>query len=111
MLCYVKKVGHVSKDCKKNKTCVYCGEINVHHRSLCPQKFSMKVSNAHLSGEITEVKESVYESENVLVSSSEIVLMQTAKCEVKNPLKPISDTVRILLDSGSQRTYVTERLA
>ena len=105
------KVGHVSKDCKKNKTCVYCGEINVHHRSLCPQKFSMKVSNAHLSGEITEVKESVYESENVLVSSSEIVLMQTAKCEVKNPLKPISDTVRILLDSGSQRTYVTERLA
>ena len=71
----------------------------------------MKVSNAHLSGEITEVKESVYESENVLVSSSEIVLMQTAKCEVKNPLKPISDTVRILLDSGSQRTYVTERLA
>ena len=97
----------MSKDCKKNKTCVYCGEINMHHRSLCPQKFSTKVSNAHLSGEITEVKESVYESENVLESSSEIVLMQTAKCEVK----PISDTVRILLDSGSQRTYVTERLA
>ena len=38
------KVGHVSKDCKRNKTCVYCGEINVHHRSLCPQKFRIKVS-------------------------------------------------------------------
>ena len=35
----------------------------------------MKVSNAHLSGKVIEVKESVYESENVLVSSSEMVLI------------------------------------
>ena len=39
------------------------------------------------------------------------MLMQTAKSEVKNPTKQKSELVRILLDSGSQRTYVTEKLA
>ena len=37
--------------------------------------------------------------------------MQTAKSEVKNPTKSKSEIVRILLDSGSQRTYITEKLA
>ena len=105
------KVGHVSKDCKRSKTCVYCGEINAHHRSLCPQKFNMRVSSAQLSGEISEMKESACSGENVLISSNEIVLMQTAKSEVKNPTKQKSELERILLDSESQRTYVTEKLA
>ena len=48
-------VGHVSKDCKRSKTFVYCGEINAHHRNLCPQKFNMRVSSAQLSGEISEL--------------------------------------------------------
>ena len=39
------------------------------------------------------------------------MLMQTAKCEVKNPTKSKSEIVRILLDSGSKRTYITEKLA
>ena len=33
------KVGQMSKDCKKGKACVHCGEDNAHHRSLCPKKF------------------------------------------------------------------------
>ena len=37
--------------------------------------------------------------------------MQTAKSEVKNPTKSKCEIVRILLDSGSQRTYITEKLA
>lgn len=37
--------------------------------------------------------------------------MQTAKSEVRNPMNSKSVTVRILLDSGSQRTYVKEKLA
>lgn len=106
------KVGHLSKECKKTKTCVYCGEINIHHRSLCPQKFKTKVSSAHMSGEITDISEAaVCFSENNLVSAGEMVLMQTAKSEVRNPLNSKSDMVRILLDSGSQRTYITEKLA
>ena len=39
------------------------------------------------------------------------MLMQTAKTEIKNKSNSNSEQVRILLDSGSQRTYVTESLA
>ncbi len=34
--------GHIASECKRNRTCVYCGEINKHHRSLCPKQFNMK---------------------------------------------------------------------
>ncbi|MCG7879158.1 MAG: reverse transcriptase domain-containing protein [Candidatus Thiodiazotropha endolucinida] len=51
------------------------------------------------------------EKENALLSSSEIVFMQTARTKLKDPLGLRDLEVRILLDSGSQRTYVTERLA
>ncbi|MEW8547947.1 MAG: aspartyl protease family protein, partial [Candidatus Thiodiazotropha sp.] len=50
-------------------------------------------------------------NENVLISSGEFVLMQTAKTEIRNPENDKSETVRLLLDSGSQRTYITENLA
>ena len=70
------KIGHLSKDCKKNKFCVYCGEVNTHHRSLFPQKFQVKFFSAHLSEEISEFKEFKEEEfcarENALVSSWEI---------------------------------------
>ena len=131
------KVGHMSKECKKNKTCVYCGEVNCHHRSLCPQKIKTKTSGAHLTGEVSVMcgggacamsedemcaisnggacsvssGDASVQNESVLISSGEIVLMQTAKTEVKNPCTNKSDVVRILLDSCSQRTYVTEKLA
>ena len=106
------KVGHLSKDCKKNKTCVYCGEVNAHHRSLCPRKFKLKPSSANLSEEFTTIsEEEASAEENVLISSGEMVLMQTAKSEIKNPTNAKSNIVRILLDSGSQRTYITEELA
>ena len=106
------KVGHMSKDCKKGKACVHCGEVNTHHRSLCPKKFKSSVTSAHLTEEIQENrKDSVCSEENVLVSSGEMVLMQTAKTEIKGQRNTKGEIVRILLDSGSQRTYVTEEFA
>ena len=36
------KVGHKTDECRQNKLCVHCGEKNVHHRSLCPKKFTVK---------------------------------------------------------------------
>ena len=60
--------------------------------------------------EVSEFSEN-YAEENALVSSGEMVLMQTAKTEIKNQNNSRSEQVRILLDSGSQRTYVTESLA
>ena len=106
------KAGHISKDCKRSIACVHCGEINTHHRSLCPKKYKSNVSTAHLVEE-TGVKVEISEcaEENDLVSSGEMVLMQTAKAEIQGHNNSEREHVRILLDSGSQRTYVTEHLA
>ena len=103
------KVGHVAIECALNKTCVYCGEANAHHRSLCPIKFKPTITNSYLSGEISNECDQV--QENVLISSSEIVLMQTATTKVKNPNNSMAQITRLFLVSGSQRTYITQKLA
>ena len=106
------KTGHRAKDCKKGKACVHCGEVNDHHRSLCRKKFSSNVSSAHLTEEIDELSGNfACAEEEALVSSGKMVLMQIAKTEVKNQDKSKCEKVRILLDSGSQMTYVTEKVA
>ena len=50
-------------------------------------------------------------TENALMSSDEMVLMQTAKGSILNPINGMQETVRMLFDSGSQGTYITENLA
>ena len=40
-----------------------------------------------------------------------MVLMQTARADINNPNNGLKENKRLLLDSGSQRTYVTESLA
>ena len=78
---------------------------------MCRKKFSSNVSSAHLTEEIDELSGNfACAEEEALVSSGEMVLMQTAKTEVKNQDKSKCEQARILLDSGSQRTYVTEKL-
>ena len=77
-------LGHMSKDCKKGKACVHCGEVNTHHRSLCPKKFKSSVVSAHLTEEIQDDhNEYGCSGENVFVSSGEMVLMQTARTEIR----------------------------
>ena len=82
---------------------------------MCPQKFQTKLFSAHLSEEISEFKEFKEEEfcarENALVSSGEIVLMQTAQAKLTNLNQSKCEQIRILLDSGSQRTYIMDSLA
>ena len=99
----------MAKRCKRKKTCIHCGEVDAHHRSLCPQKFSS--DSTHLAETCMTSDQNSVADENVLISSNEMILMQTALTEVKNPNSSSKQNVRILLDSGSQRTYTTENLA
>lgn len=46
--------------------------------------------------------------ENVLISSGESVLMQTARTEVKSPSETYSEHALVLLDSDYQRTYIAQ---
>ena len=132
------KQEHRTNECTLRKNCFYCGQVNSHHRSLCPQKFGhLRKESAHLVEELSVQKEvgtskdemvtssnkdgiftssyTVQEdggsTENVLISSGETVLMQTAKTAIRNPMTSTTQTVRMLLDTGSHRTYITESLA
>ena len=82
-----------------------------HHRSLCLQKFgATSREGAHLVEELP-VEEDSSINENALLSSGEMVMMQTATADISNPVDGQIQNARMLLDSGSQRTYITEALA
>ena len=132
------KQGHKTNECTLTKSCFYCGQVNNHHRSLCPKKYGyVKTENTHhveeiyVQEEVGSTKDEMVTSsnkdgmftysnmvqgdqvsdENVLMSSGETVLMQTAKTDIRNPVTGMTQTVRMLLDTGSHRTYITESLA
>ncbi|CAG2192995.1 unnamed protein product [Mytilus edulis] len=107
--CYTcLKLGHVSRDCKFEKACYHCKQKKGHHRSLCPKKIpSQQREVSHLPDEMCEIASSEENvPENSLLSSGDIVLMQTAQTTVSK-----TEVVSLLMDSGSQRTYITENLA
>ena len=112
--CYIcLREGHNANDCLKQGTkCYFCKQLNHHHRSLCPQKFGTPHrESAKLADEMPVQPDESVNTENSLISSGEMVLMQTALANIKNPDNGYKQNVRILLDSGSQRTYITETLA
>lgn len=49
--------------------------------------------------------------EKELLSCNEGVMMQTSTTQVKVPCGAKVEKVRIILDSGSHRTYITEEIA
>ena len=57
----------------------------------------------------TEEQPETIEADSLL-ASEEKVLIQTAKTTVKNTTKDVSAEVRMFLDCGSQRTYISEQL-
>lgn len=69
----------------------------------------MKKSVTHLVTEIENADE--VKEENGLLSMNEMVLMQTVLTEVKNPETLETAPVSLLLDSGSHRSHISERLA
>ena len=109
------KEGHMSKECKSKKLCVHCGSFNAHHRSLCPKKFDVKNTEANVAYKCSNMIEESAETKSTelpaLVSTNEMVLMQTAKVEVSDTNRDNWEHVRLLMDSGSQRSYITESLA
>ena len=74
---------HQSRSCRQRVHCYYCKQWNRHHRSLCPQQFgTVQRENSSLAEELPE-ENVVLNTENSLMSSGEMVLMQTAKADVQ----------------------------
>ena len=59
----------------------------------------------------TETVSSQANTEDTCLASGENVLLQTATTNIKNPQNNQSIKAQVLLDPGSHRTYVTEKLA
>ena len=63
-----------------------------------------------LEKEKTEKKDEATEHLQSVVNSSTSVLLQTAKGILSDTQEKRSVVVKILMDAGSQRTYISERI-
>ncbi|CAG7703279.1 unnamed protein product, partial [Allacma fusca] len=91
---------HVVKDCPIDKPCVYCKKRKSHHRSICFKLFQKEKSEP--------VNESKTTTENLLTKEEEGNLL-TATVNVSN--NKFTERVNTILDCGSRRSYITNRLA
>ena len=92
------------KDCKVDRACAHCGKKGSHHRSLCSTLFQQPPSPQIISAETPK-------PEGAMVASTNQILMQTATVTVRNTKDNSSVSVCLILDPGSQRSYITESLA
>ena len=89
------KQTHKTNECVLTRTCYYCGQGNVHHRSLCPKKSgSVQQVPAHLADELLE-QDVEDATENDLIPSEEMVFTQTAKGNILNPTSGMQENVQM----------------
>ena len=96
----------------EDQPCAHCGKPG-HLRSLCLKLFPSPDhnSNTALQNTTTEPQNISNVVEEMMLSSGNQVQMQTATSVVTNSLGSPLVSIRIMLDSGSQKTYVMENLA
>jgi hypothetical protein len=105
-------VNHTTRDCTRSKPCWYC-KRDTHHQSICPSQFSSSTTAYVSETTISPISSTnVHTSSEVaLLASGESVLLATATVEVSSISGSHKITARLLFDSGSQRSYITETLA
>ena len=79
------KEGHRSDECKQMKRCIYCGEQNSHHRSLCPHKFKTKSTVLYTTNECTaEQEQCAQQKESGLFTTSTSYETKQDTCSQQN---------------------------
>ena len=97
------RFGHNAKECQNPKTCRHCQER--HHQSICSLLDQQKPKP-----KAVPLKETETTTTTMSNKSKGTVLLQTAKAMAINDVTSETSSVRILLDTGSQHTYITSRL-
>ena len=92
---------HRAKDCNSHKKCRHCHKR--HHQLICDQAPPLD------SGKTSEVLETANITSNV-ARSNKVLLLQTARPFACSKEGGVSAKIRILFDTGGQRTYVKEAL-
>ena len=98
---------HVVKKCRANYKCFNCQGKN-HHTAIYDRLKCIK-SDAKET-EILTANDGNKNNENVsmLVDAKTDVLLQTADCIISNPSETKSLKVKVLLDAGSRKTYLSD---
>ena len=100
------RVGHRVSECQTTKTCRHCNKR--HHQSICdqgaPNQETSITSIAHGKSENSQV------SATAALRKRGTVLLQTATAVATNEDGTKMTKARILFDSGSYRSYVTNDL-
>ena len=108
--CYLcLKRGHVAKFCENSSIkCAFCSASGLHHSSLCSQTGKNSNGNGDQKArDATGVKSTT----TSFVDSNTSVFLQTAQVLVSNPGNPEHKiNTRLIFDTGSQRSYVSEGL-
>ena len=98
------KPNHRAQNCDRMKKCRFCQRR--HHQSICENK---SFGSQELPTDVpTTQAEAINTCTNV--KNKQLILLQTARATAVNRDKRCSLEVRILFDSGSQRSYVTNAL-
>ena len=96
--------GHPFHRCKSTKTCYKCKSPR-HHTAICGAEDEKKQEKKKKDEKDEEV-----DTLTTLINARTSVLLQTAQGVVTDRSEKNRCCVNILLDSGSQRTYITEKL-
>ena len=102
------KGGHLAASCPSGNKCFRCGRR--HHIALCDAPLSEPSRRTCPQNTVT--KEVPKSTANMFLDHDHTTLLQTAKAKVSCPVNEnVSANIRVLFDSGSSKTFVSERLS
>lgn len=99
--CYMCfRMGHKAEDCRLKAKCYHCEKYGIHNRAICPDKYNNKHNNATKTFHVN--------SNN----SNSMTVLQTSVVKIyKQKEDSQFFNCRVLLDSGSQRSYIKSKIA
>ena len=103
---------HMRRECEIKKPCFYCKSKGSHHSALCPEKFGEKKVATPVPKDDADEELRVSESgEHVVANCDPEVLMKIARIPILNAVTGKIESLTALFDTGSKRSYITERKA
>ena len=104
------KKGQNVKSCRSKKNCFKCKEK--HHTSICYQPRRSEIGeNEKESSENSEVNDKSKKTSTMLTNSIKNmeIILQSAVVLLKNPSTQKQIETKIILNTGSQRSYISQK--
>ena len=108
------KPGHIKKNCKTKIKCFRCKAEGNHHTAICypkncsqhtsPNTANSEQNNSNITTPANE------QTSTCLVKSDTTIVLQTASACVMNKSEDQFCVINVLFDTGSQQTFISDRL-